>query len=156
MALPLAAGMVAGVTGFISTVSGFFASGGPLLAFFVWIGKKLVAKFAIVSMQFALTTAYFISKSLFLLGVLNVLRLTYNKLRELISSIPASSSSDTSYSLAYNVFQSLGIIDAFIDAFSVFVSLFLPILLIYISKVALQALADIKEDFRKLGMLMMA
>lgn len=155
MALPLVAGAVAGISGFISTVSGFFATGGPLLAFFVWIGKKLVAKFSIVTIQFAVTGAFFASKALFLLSVLNVLRLIYNKMKELLDTAPSTMVSDGVLSLSYKVMQSIGFIDALADAFSVFSLIFASLLLIYVTKVATQALKDIKDSFYKSAMLMM-
>lgn len=155
MAIPLVAGAVAGIGGLISGISGIIAAGGPLMAFFLWIGKKLVLKFSVTTVQIGLTTAFFVSKVLLLVSILNVIRLIYNKLKLTFDSIPTTIASDNISSLSYNLLQSLGVIDALIDAFAVFVSVFVPILLIYLTKIATNALKQIKEDFRDISMMMM-
>lgn len=144
-----------GIGSFISTVWGFFSTGGPILAFFVWIGKKLVMKYSMVQVQFAITGIFFVSKALFLVGILDVIRRIYNKTKELLDTLPTTLTSSPSLDIPYKFMQSIGIIDAFIDAFSVFVLMFTSILLLFIGKMATKALQQIKEDFRDIAMMMM-
>lgn len=143
------------VGSFFARVWGFFSAGGPLMAFFVWIGKKLVMKFGMVQVQLVLTGLFFASKAFFLLSILDLIRRVYNTFKELFDTLPSTVSSSPSFELPFKIFQSLGIVDALVDAFSFFVLVFSSLLLIYILKVATKALQQIKDDFHKISMLMM-
>lgn len=144
------------VGAFFARIWGFFSGSGPLMAFFVWLGKKLVMKFGMVQVQSTLTALFFASKALFLFSILNFIRLIYNKFKELFDTLPTSIASSPSLDIPYKVIQSIGIIDALLDAFSFFALVFSSLLLIYILKVATKALQQIKDDFHKMSMLMMA
>lgn len=144
-----------GIGSFISRIWGFFSAGGPLLAFFVWIGKKLLIKYSMVQIQFAITGLFFVSKALFLFGVLDLIRRIYNKVKELFDGAPTMLTSTPSLDLSYKFMQSIGLIDAIVDAFSFFVIMFSSLLLLFIGKVATKALQQIKEDFRDIAMMMM-
>lgn len=144
------------VGAFFARIWGFFSAGGPLMALFIWIGKKLVMKFGMVQVQFTITALFFASKAFFFLSCLDLIRRLYNKFKELFDTLPSSISSVPSLDIPFKVLQSTRIIDAFVDAFSFFVLVFSSLLLIYIAKVASKALQQIKDDFHKMSMLMMA
>ena len=152
MALPL----IPVIAGGISTVAGWFATGGAISMWFAWLGAKFTAKTTIVAIQIATILVLFASRVAFLLGVLEVGRLTFNYINDFLGRISDFFSGDAILSLAFDVMRSIGLLDAFIDAFAIFNILFMAILLAWLSKFAFHVAKVTSDEFFKLGMLLQA
>ena len=152
MALPIFAAGLFGTM--VSRIVGFFSAVGPLASFFVWIGKKFAIKGVVLPIQLAVLGALVVAKVAFLIVILTLLATIYNLITSFLDSIPSLLSSDTILALALQVMQSIGLIDAISDAFSVFTILFTALLVLFISKVVLHSLKDDSDDFFKIGILL--
>ena len=152
MALPIFAAGLFGTL--VSRIVGFFSAVGPLASFFVWIGKKFAVKGVVLPIQLAVLGALVVAKVAFLVALLTLLATIYNLIKSFLDSLPSLLNSDSILVIALQLMQSIGLLDALNDAFSVFSLLFTSLLLLFISKVVLHSLKDASDEFFKIGVLL--
>lgn len=148
MAIPLISG--------ITTIAGWFTSGGAIASFFAWIGVKLTSKALIVGVQIATITALFVARIAFLVALLEMARLTINFFNNFLSQLPTLLQSDLYLSLGYEVLRSIGLIDALVDSFAVFNILMVALLMAFVAKFAFHTAKTTSDEFFKIGMLLQA
>ena len=153
MALPVV-GAVMGAGGLVSTLLGFFSSTGPIAMFFLWIGKKFASKALIMPIQFMVIGALVVSRVAFLIAVLTLLATVYNALKDILNNLSSLFAVNELMSYIYLLMRSIGLIDAVVDAFSLFSLTFTALLILFISKVALNALKLASDEFFKIGLLL--
>lgn len=140
----------------LQIIAGWFGSGGAVSALFTWLGVKFTSKSLILGVQITTISFLFSARAGFLWSVLEVAKLTINGITFFLNSLPTMLTSDAILSLAYNVLRSFGIIDAFIDAFSLFNTLFVAILFAWILHFAFLTFKITSDEFFKIGMLLQA
>lgn len=140
----------------LQLIGGFFTGGGAIASFFAWMGVKFTSKAVIVGLQIGTIVVLFSARIAFLVSVLEFSRLTYNYINTFLNNLNSIFNSDTLLSLGFNVLQSIGIIDAFVDAFAVFNILFPALLLAWVLKFAYHTSKMTSDEFFKIGMLLQA
>lgn len=141
---------------FLQIIAGWFTTGGAVSAFFAWMGVKFTSKSLILGVQITSVSLLFTSRAAFLWAVLEVAKLTINGISFFLNSLPTMMNSDQILSLAYNVLRAFGIVDAFIDAFSLFNTLFVAILAAWVLRFAFHTAKTSSDEFFKIGMLLQA
>lgn len=137
-------------------IAGWFTVGGGLSTLFAWLGVKFTSKAFIVSAQIASVTLLFSSRVAFLMAVLEIAKLTINSINHFFSILSTSFNADDMMSMAFNVLRSFGIVDAFMDAFALFNTLFVAILSAWVLKFAFHTAKTSSDEFFKIGMLLQA
>ena len=140
----------------LQLIGGFFVSGGAISSFFAWIGVKLASKSVIVGLQIARIVALAGSYVAFLLSVLTFTTKVLNYINTFLQNMPSYFNSDSILSLAFKILQSLGVIDAFNDAFSIFNILFTALLSAWLLKFSFKIYKLLSDEFYKLGSLLQA
>lgn len=136
---------------------GFFSSTGPLASLFVWIGSKVAMKGIILPIQFALVGALFVAKIAFLTALLTFVMWVFNKIHEIFDYISLeflSSSSDSVFQLAVSILGAIGFLQALQDVTASFSLVFVSLFALYISKLIVDSLKTISDEFYKIGMLL--
>lgn len=142
----------------IGILLNFFGVGGTLSSFFLWMAKKLTSKALIVPLQYVVTTALVVARVGFVTTMLTLLASIYNKINDVLNQIPSmtAQSSNQSLSIGYNLLQSIGLIDALNDAFALFSAFFIPLMILFVSKLVLSILKMASDEFFKIGMQLQA
>lgn len=140
----------------LQLIGGFFTSGGVIASFFAWIAVKFSSKGVIVGIQISTIVLLFSARVAFLISVLEFARITYNYVNTFLNNLNSFFNSDTFLSLGFKVLQSIGIIDAFMDAFAIFNVLFPALLLAWVLKFAYHTSKMTSDEFFKIGMLLQA
>lgn len=140
----------------LQVIAGWFTTGGAISTLFTWLGVKFTSKAAIISAQIASVTLLFTSRAAFLWAVLEVAKLTINSINHFFSILSTSFNADDMMGFAFNVFRAFGIIDAFMDAFALFNTLFVSILAAWVLKFAFHTAKTSSDEFFKIGMLLQA
>lgn len=140
----------------ILAIAGWFTRGGAIASLLTWLGVKFTSKAAILSAQIASISLLFASRAAFLVAVLEVAKLTINSISHFFSMLPTWFNSDSIMSLAFNVLRAYGIIDAFMDAFDLFNTLFVAILAAWVLRFAFHTAKTSSDEFFKIGMLLQA
>ena len=140
----------------ILAIAGWFTRGGAIASLLTWFGVKFTSKAAILSAQIASISLLFASRAAFLVAVLEVAKLTINSISHFFSMLPTWFYSDSIMSLAFNVLRAYGIIDAFMDAFDLFNTLFVAILAAWVLRFAFYTAKTSSDEFFKIGMLLQA
>lgn len=138
----------------VSAMLSFFSSSGPLAMFFLWIGKKFASKALIMPIQIMVIGALVVARVAFLIAVLTLLATVYNAFKDILNNLPTYFQSNELMSYCYLLLRSVGVVDAVLDAFSLFSLTFTAILLLLISKVVLHALKLVSDEFFKIGVLL--
>ncbi len=136
----------------LQIIGGFFVTSGPIATFFIHLGTKLASKAVIIPIQVATIVLLFAARIAFLLSVLELARLTYNYVNSFLRSLNSLLNSDSILSLGFSVLKSVGLVDAFVDAFNVFNILFPALLLSFVLKFAYHTSKLTSDEFFKLGM----
>jgi len=140
----------------IKIIAGWFGLDGAISAFFAWLGVKFTSKAFIVGIQMGTIVILFAARAAFLIAVIQFAKLTLNSLTVFFKSIPLMLTSDNIIATAYLFMQSIGLISAFMDAFSLFNTLFISLLTAWALKFAYHISKTTSDEFFKLGMLMQA
>lgn len=140
----------------LQLIGGYFVSGGAISAFFAWVGVKFTSKAVIVGIQISTIVLLFAARIAFLISVLEFARLTYNYINSFLNNLNSFFNSDTLLSLGFKVLQSIGIVDAFMDAFAIFNVLFPALLLAWALRFAYHTSKMTSDEFFKIGMLLQA
>lgn len=140
----------------LQLIGGFFTGGGAIASFFAWIGVKFTSKAVIVGIQISTIVLLFSARIAFLLSVLEFARLTYNYINTFLENLNSYFSTDGLLSLGFSVLRSIGIVDAFMDAFAIFNILFPALLLAWALKFAFHTSKMTSDEFFKIGVLLQA
>ncbi|KIM03140.1 MAG: hypothetical protein KU29_12635 [Sulfurovum sp. FS06-10] len=137
----------------IATIGGWFTSNGAVKKIFDWIGDKFSSKTAILGQQWFTLAALVAARIAFLIAVLEFSRLTLGAFQRFLDNLPSLLSSDVYLSLGYQVMRSIGLIDAFLEAFSLFNVLFVSLLTAWSLKFAYHTAKMTSDELFKIGVL---
>lgn len=137
----------------ITFLIGLFSSVGPIAKFFLWIGKKITLTTLILPIQIAFIGSIITFRLSLLAFFLTLIMFLYNKIIEILDFISVEMTKSI-FTIPYQVLESLGVISALSDVFSYFSILFVTLILAFISKVALNSLAQLSDEFYKIGVLL--
>ncbi len=140
----------------LQLIGGFFTGGGAIASFFLNLGAKLVSKPFIIGAQIARMVALFVAYIAFLVAVVKFSVKTINYINSFLHDMSSYFNSDTLLSLGFKVFESLGIIDAFNDAFAIFNILFPALIGAWALKFSYKIYKMASDEFYKLGALLQA
>lgn len=138
----------------ISSLLGFFSSAGPIAGFFVWIGQKVTVKALVLPIQFAVMGALVVAKLAFIGSLITLILWVYNTLHSALENLPSLMTSSQALQIGYNLLQSVGFIDAFMNAFASFTFVWVSLLALLVAKIALHSLKDASDEFFKIGILL--
>ena len=139
----------------VSLLLGFFGLAGPIANFFIMIGKKLTFKVGFLPIQFLIVGALFTAKLAFLVASIQIVITFYNAINSLLDYV-YNLSIDSAFSVIFEIFNSMGVIQAFSDAFSIFSISFVSLLILYVTKYFIESLKLASDEFYKIGMLLQA
>lgn len=140
----------------LQLIGGFFTAGGPISAFFTRLGVKLASKGFIVGIQIGRIAALVVAYVSFLVAVLKFSIKTINYINSFLGDMQSRFFSDDLLSIAFRVLQSLGITDAFNDAFAIFNILFPALIGAWALKFSYRIYKLVSDEFYKLGSLIQA
>lgn len=140
----------------LQIIGGFFTGGGSIASFFAWFGIKFSSKAVVVGIQISTIVLLFASRFAFLIAVLEFARLTYNQIKDLNTKLNTIFDSDAFLSLGFKVLESVGVVDALTDAFSIFNILFTALLTAWALKFAFHTSKITSDEFFKLAALLQA
>lgn len=141
------------MTKLVGILLGFFSFSGPIVQFFLWIGKKLTVTSLILPIQITLIGAIITFRISLATGLITLIIYAYNKTNDLLEFVNLEISSSI-LTVPYQVLQSLGVISALSDFFSVFTFVFIALLSAIIAKIAVVSLSQISDEFYKIGVLL--
>lgn len=141
------------MTKLVGILLGFFSFSGPIVQFFLWIGKKLTITSLILPIQISLIGAIITFRLSLATGLITLLIYAYNKTNDLLAYINTEISTSI-FTIPFQVLQSLGVISALSDFFSVFTFVFIALLSAIIAKIAVVSLSQISDEFYKIGVLL--
>lgn len=156
MALPfigVAVSAVTGIAGAIRTFLGWFGNGGAIATFFGHLGIKLTAKSVAVAWQIATIIALTTSRVAFVYAIFEVARLVYNYINHFVTTLPSYLTASDISSLAYSLMRSIGLVDAFMDAFVLFNALYIAIIIAYLAHFSFHTLKIASDEYFKLSVL---
>lgn len=134
-------------------IASFFVSGGGIARLLAFIGAKLVSKPLIISAQLTAIGILVVARVAFLVAVLDFARLCVQYAKEFNDKLSTVFDSDSAMALAFEVLRSVGVIDGFLDAFSIFKVLFPALLLSWALKFAFKTAEITSNELFKLGVL---
>ena len=137
----------------ITFLIGLFSSVGPIAKFFLWIGKKVTLTTLILPIQIAFIGSIITFRLSLLTFFITLIMFIYNKSIDLLSFLQIEMNKSI-FSIPYKILESLGVFSAFSDVFAYFSILFVTFLLALISKMALNSLKELSEEFYKIGVLL--
>jgi hypothetical protein len=141
------------MTKLVGILLGFFSFSGPIVQFFLWIGKKLTITSLILPIQISLIGAIITFRISLATGLITLIIYAYNKTNDLLEYINTEISTSI-FTIPFQVLQSLGVISALSDFFSVFTFVFIALLSAIIAKIAVVSLSQISDEFYKIGVLL--
>ncbi|MDY3204475.1 MAG: hypothetical protein RBR70_05330 [Arcobacter sp.] len=137
----------------IAALLGFFSTTGPIASFFYSIGKKLTLTALIMPIQIALVGALVTAKVSMLVAIVTLIVWIYNQFIVVLNLINTQISSSI-LEIPVKVLQSLGLIQAMNETFALFSLVFIPLLLAFISKLAVSSLQSLSDEYYKIGVLL--
>ena len=137
----------------ISSLLGFFSSVGAFAKFFLWIGKKVTLTSLILPIQITFIGTIIVFRVSLVTSFITLILFIYNQFTDLMSYINTSFSSDY-LTIPYKILQSMGVIDALSDFYSVFTVVFVSLLIALLSKLAMVSLRELSDEFYKIGVLL--
>jgi len=140
----------------LQLIGGFFTTGGAIASFFSWIGVKLTSKAVIVGLQIVRIIALVGAYVSFLVAVLKFSIKTINYITSFLHDMNSYFNTDSILSLVFKILQSIGITDAFNDAFSIFNVLFPALVGAWALKFSYKIYKMVSDEFYKLGSLLQA
>lgn len=141
------------MTKLVGILLGFFSFSGPIVQFFLWIGKKLTVTSLILPIQISLIGAIITFRLSLATGLITLIIYAYNKTNDLLAYINTEISTSI-FTIPFQVLQSLGVISALSDFFAVFTFVFIALLTAIIAKIAVVSLSQISDEFYKIGVLL--
>jgi len=132
---------------------GFFSSSGPLIGFFIWIGKKLSLKALFIPVQWASVGALFLAKVASLAVVISLVSFIYNKVHYILDSLSTVFQGNIYLDTSYKILQSIGFIDAVYDSFTSLSFVWFSVLILIVSKHIFNSLKLISDELFKIGLL---
>ena len=143
-----------GLNKLVGFLLAFFSSSGPLITFFLWIGKKISIKALVLPIQFAVMGSLFTAKLAFLVTAVSLVSWLYNRIHDLINLINSIGSLDNAIGTAWSVLQSIGFADAFFNTLSSLSFIWFSVLILIVSKFVLHSLKLASDEMFKIGLLL--
>ncbi len=141
------------MTKLIGFLLSIFSLSGPVASFFLWIGKKIALKPLVLPIQYSIVGALFVFKISFLISVMTLLLTFYLRFNDLLDYFQSLFSFDV-FEIPLSILRSIGLIDAFIDVFTLYSVSFVSLILLFVSKYFIQSLKLASDEFYKIGMLL--
>lgn len=138
--------------GLVPLLLGFFGVSGPIANFFFRIGKKVIFTTTFLPIQITFVGALFVSKIAFLIAIITLIFTVYNQFSSLLDYVNFLST-DSFLKIPFDVLNSMGVFQAFYDAFSIFSVTFLSVLVLFVSKYFIESIKLVSDEFYKIGML---
>lgn len=138
----------------IKGIWAFFASTGPVAAFFAWIGKIITTKALVVPIHIALMTISTTARIVFLGAVVTFGLAVYNKINSFLGDLPSLFTSNEFLIVSYKLLQAIGFTDALVNAFASFSLILTSLFVILFAKLALYLAKATSDEFFKLGLLL--
>lgn len=151
MPLPL----IAGLPALVSSILGWFGSGGIFLSVFAWIGKKITMKGILLPFQFAVVGLLFTHRIALLTAFITIAVYIYNGIVTLLEYINTTIFSSV-FALPVQILQSVGFFTALNDVFSTFSFLFIALLVMYVTKAIIASVQMMSDEFFKIAMMISA
>lgn len=137
----------------ISFLLGLFSgTGSPISKFFNWLGKKVGFTAIILPLQFTFLGALLVAKAAYFTALVTLIVWIYNRLNDLLEMI-SNLENDNVLSLLFSFLNSIGFISALNQAFSYFSYVFVALLILFISRLAVHNLQSLSDEYYKIGML---
>lgn len=137
----------------ISLLTGFFGAGGAIVNFFTIIFKKISLTAIIMPIQIALLVSLYTAKIAFLTTLLTLVVWLYNRIVIILDIINGLGINDN-YSTLLLFLKSIGFIQALNETFAYFSALLVSILILIISKIVVNSLQSIADEYFKIGVLL--
>jgi len=138
----------------VGDLLGLFSGAGPIVAFFLWIGKKISIKALVLPLQFAVMGALITAKVTFLIACISLVLWIYNQFHTLMDGLNALVSMNNSIGTAYKLLESIGFVDALFDTFSSLSFVWISVLILLVSKFVLHSLKLASDEMFKIGLLL--
>lgn len=137
----------------INLLIALFSSVGPIAKFFLWIGKKVALTAVILPIQIAFIGSIIVFRLSLVVSFTTLIIFIYNKFTDLISFIGFQISSGY-FTIPFNILESMGVISALSDVFAYFTIIFTTLFISILSKVAVNSLRELSDEFYKIGVLL--
>ena len=138
---------------FISTILGWFTTGGVIATFFAMIAKKLTFASIILPIQITLLVALYIAKFAFLTTLISLIVWLYNRIVIVIDLIN-NLDNNNDFSIVLKFLDSIGFIKALNESFASFSFILVSILILMISKIVINGLQNVADEYYKIGVLL--
>lgn len=135
--------LIALLTNLIPTIVTFFAN----------MAKKLTLTAIIVPIQITLLIALYTAKFAFITTIITLIVWIYNRV-VIIFDLINSMSNNISFDIPFKILQSLGIFQAINETFALFSYVFISLMVLFISKLAIMSLQSIADEYFKIGVLL--
>lgn len=143
-----------GIGAVIDFFIGWFGRKGILAGFFTQLGAKLTSKAYFIAKQIATGLALVALHLAMMNAVWEVYKFIANSLNIFKSKLPILMTQNDTMTLAYTFMRSIGLIDAFLDAFALFDVLLFSLITALIAKMAFHTLKVTADESFKLSILM--
>jgi hypothetical protein len=135
--------LIALLTNLIPTIVTFFAN----------MAKKLTLTAIIVPIQITLLIALYTAKFAFITTIVTLIVWIYNRV-VVIFDLISSMNNNVSFDIPFKILQSLGIFQALNETFALFSYVFVSLMILFISKLAIMSLQSIADEYFKIGVLL--
>lgn len=138
----------------IMVIVGWFGTGGAIASFFAWFATKMTTKAMAVAWQVVTIISLFASRVAFAVAVYSLSTTLINYFNDFLNQLPTLMSSSELLDIGFKLMQSIGLIDALLDAFSVFNVCIVAIGVAYLAKFAFKTLEITSNEYFKLSVLL--
>lgn len=137
----------------ISSLLGFFSGVGPLAKLFYRIGRSFTISALILPAQITIVGALVVAKVGFLIALITLLVIVFNKLVDLFNFFDTFLSSSSFY-LPIKILESIGLLQAFYDVLPFLVIVLVSMFTLMLSNLVIRSLTLASDEFYKVGMLL--
>lgn len=124
-----------------------------IVTFFANMAKKLTLTSIIVPIQITLLISLYTAKFAFITTVVTLIVWIYNRV-VVIFDLISSMNNNVSFDIPFKILQSLGIFQALNETFALFSYVFVSLMILFISKLAIMSLQSIADEYFKIGVLL--
>ncbi|QKF67175.1 putative membrane protein [Arcobacter venerupis] len=124
-----------------------------IVTFFANMAKKLTLTAIIVPIQITLLIALYTAKFAFITTIITLIVWIYNRV-VVIFGLISSMNNNVSFDIPFKILQSLGIFQALNETFALFSYVFVSLMILFISKLAIMSLQSIADEYFKIGVLL--
>jgi hypothetical protein len=124
-----------------------------IVTFFANMARKLTLTAIIVPIQITLLIALYTAKFAFITTIVTLIVWIYNRV-VVIFDLISSMNNNVSFDIPFKILQSLGIFQALNETFALFSYVFVSLMILFISKLAIMSLQSIADEYFKIGVLL--